>query len=102
MRTWATDGFCKRPALNSSADSVTSTTPMSMRASSGAAAHLRNVTRFIRSSMLALASSQAGMSFSGKSMTSVMPRHFSFSSATRRKKRRSKGAKWIRSRGGPA
>ena len=75
---------------------------MSSRASSGAAAHLRNVTRFMRSSMLALASSQAGMSFSGKSITRVMPRHFSFSSATRRKNRRSSGARCSRSLGGPA
>src|SRR5882672_5176051 len=84
IRTCATYGFCNKRALSSVADSVTRMTPISSRAISGAAAHLRKVTRFIRSSVLALASSLAGMSFSGKSMISVMPRHFSFSSATRR------------------
>ena len=75
--------------------------PMSIWRISGDAAHFSNVTSAMRSSQLAPASSVAGITFSGKSMMSVTPLRSFLSSEVRRKKRRSSGASFVNSRGGP-
>ena len=87
MRTWATCGFCSRSAdefARGFRDQQHADVQPGQFRRRGPFQERHQVHPLIDAGA---ASSLAGISFSGKSITSVMPFHFFFSSATRRKKR---------------